>query len=522
MNQHKPVVHLALFTILSRIIGFIRVIAIGALLGTTLIGNTFQSTNSISNVLFDLLVSGALSAALIPQLSVALHKGKEEFDSIISSLLTVVLIVLGIITIVGFIFAQNISNILFQNVPITDKSEQIRIGTILIRFFIPQVFFYGIGAVSVAALSAKKIFTPAAYAPIAGSFVIIIGLSYFRYTTNNLDGNISMKSIVILGLSGTFACLGFVLTPFIIAIRKNINFRPSSNIKLGLESLKTSTWAIAIQASAAIILGISIYIGNKTPGAVVAYQIGFIFFFTPYAIISQSFSTVALPEISVQAFNSNDLDEKKSFNKNIHNTLLWTYIPLSIISALVISFAQPISNILSIGEAQSGTKLFEYAIIFMFVGLLPYGLFQTCSIVFFAISDVKTPALIVLTSSIIISIIGLVVSKSFPDINILMVMGLIHGCVYLVASIILITLLSLRKINVLPNKSTIYILFSSFFIGVCGYFFTRFINPTNKLDSIIYIAVSMAMIVALLLIITPKSKIKEYINMIRNRGIKNV
>ena len=214
--------------------------------------------------------------------------------------------------------------------------------------------------------------------------------------------------------------------------------------------------------------------------------------------------------------------KKKSFNKNIHNTLLWTYIPLSIISALVISFAQPISNILSIGEAQSGTKLFEYAIIFMFVGLLPYGLFQTCSIVFFAISDVKTPALIVLTSSIIISIIGLVVSKSFPDINILMVMGLIHGCVYLVASIILITLLSLRKINVLPNKSTIYILFSSFFIGVCGYFFTRFINPTNKLDSIIYIAVSMAMIVALLLIITPKSKIKEYINMIRNRGIKNV
>lgn len=78
MNQHKPVVHLALFTILSRIIGFIRVIAIGALLGTTLIGNTFQSTNSISNVLFDLLVSGALSAALIPQLSVALHKGKKS------------------------------------------------------------------------------------------------------------------------------------------------------------------------------------------------------------------------------------------------------------------------------------------------------------------------------------------------------------------------------------------------------------------------------------------------------------
>ena len=157
MNTHKSVINLALFTILSRFVGFLRVLAVGALLGTTLIGNTFQSTNSISNVLFDLLVSGALSAALIPQLTVALHKGKNEFNEIVSSLLTVVLIILGVITIFGFIFAHEISTLLFNKAPEEYKADQIRVGTTLIRFFIPQVFFYGIGAISVAALSAKKI-----------------------------------------------------------------------------------------------------------------------------------------------------------------------------------------------------------------------------------------------------------------------------------------------------------------------------------------------------------------------------
>ena len=37
-----------------------------AVLGTTFLGNAFQSANSLSNVLFELLAAGALSAVLVP------------------------------------------------------------------------------------------------------------------------------------------------------------------------------------------------------------------------------------------------------------------------------------------------------------------------------------------------------------------------------------------------------------------------------------------------------------------------
>src|SRR5256885_5094530 len=41
----------------SRVIGFARVLAIAAILGTTYLGNTFTSSNYVSNVLFELLAA---------------------------------------------------------------------------------------------------------------------------------------------------------------------------------------------------------------------------------------------------------------------------------------------------------------------------------------------------------------------------------------------------------------------------------------------------------------------------------
>ena len=53
-------------TVVSRLTGFVRVLVIAAVLGTTYLGNTFQAANSVSNVLFELLAAGALSAVLVP------------------------------------------------------------------------------------------------------------------------------------------------------------------------------------------------------------------------------------------------------------------------------------------------------------------------------------------------------------------------------------------------------------------------------------------------------------------------
>ena len=48
--------------IAARITGLLRVVAVGGALGTTYLGNTYQSANLVSNLLFELLAAGILSS----------------------------------------------------------------------------------------------------------------------------------------------------------------------------------------------------------------------------------------------------------------------------------------------------------------------------------------------------------------------------------------------------------------------------------------------------------------------------
>ena len=53
-------------TAASRGVGFVRIWVVATVLGTTYLGNTYQSSSAVSNVLFELLAAGALSAVLVP------------------------------------------------------------------------------------------------------------------------------------------------------------------------------------------------------------------------------------------------------------------------------------------------------------------------------------------------------------------------------------------------------------------------------------------------------------------------
>ena len=65
-------------TAMSRLAGFARVLVVAAVLGTTYLGNTFQAANSMSNVLFELLAAGALSAVLVPTFVTLMDAGDDR------------------------------------------------------------------------------------------------------------------------------------------------------------------------------------------------------------------------------------------------------------------------------------------------------------------------------------------------------------------------------------------------------------------------------------------------------------
>src|ERR1700682_2585917 len=97
----------------SRVTGFIRVLAIGAALGATFAGNTFQSSNLVSNIAFDLLAAGLLSAPLVPSFVRLLDSGRRgDVDALAGTLLSLCLGVLGSLTVVGIVAAPLIMRVL--------------------------------------------------------------------------------------------------------------------------------------------------------------------------------------------------------------------------------------------------------------------------------------------------------------------------------------------------------------------------------------------------------------------------
>ena len=123
----------------SRAVGFVRVLVVAAILGTTYLGNAYQSSNSVSNVLFELVAAGALSAVLVPTFVELLDRNDvARMERLAGRLLGLALVLLGVISVIGILAAPWIAELLTRGVDEPLKaSQQQDLSTLLLRFFIP-------------------------------------------------------------------------------------------------------------------------------------------------------------------------------------------------------------------------------------------------------------------------------------------------------------------------------------------------------------------------------------------------
>ncbi|MGH9033293.1 MAG: lipid II flippase MurJ, partial [Acidimicrobiia bacterium] len=185
MTAHHSVARAAagmgVATAVSRAFGFVRVLVIAAVLGTTYLGNAYQASNSFSNVLFELLAAGALSAVLVPTFVALLDGGNEpEAERLAGNVLGRALVWLGAVAVIGVVAAPWIARFLMSGADEAVRARQEDLSTFLLRFFIPQILLYALGTVSVAALYAKRRFVVTAVAPIGLTVTVVSALIVFR------------------------------------------------------------------------------------------------------------------------------------------------------------------------------------------------------------------------------------------------------------------------------------------------------------------------------------------------------
>ena len=391
---------------LSRSFGGLRMVVIAAVLGTTYLGNTFQAANSVSNVLFELLAAGALSAVLVP--TFVAHFGRREdrrVEEVAGGVLSIALVGLGFVTVLGIAFAPQLAKLLSTGV--SDPSvaaQQEELATYLLRFFIPQVLLYAIGAVATAVLHARGRFALVAMAPIGNTIVVVAAMILFRVMAGPGPGlDLSSSEQLVLALGGTLGVAAFVGVPAVGLHRSGFRFRLASwrpwTDRDVRSLLHLSGWAALQHAGTGILLAGALLVGGGVAGGVVAYQLAMVVFLAPYGIVAQPIHTALLPRLSADAAAADD--------EGLHRSLRWAVEAMAVgtlpLAAALTALSAPVMSVLAFGQAADGDgpELLGAALLGLAIGIPAYGGFLLMTRAAYALGDSRTPAIASLGSAIL-------------------------------------------------------------------------------------------------------------------------
>lgn len=431
--------------VISRGFGAVRVLVIAAVLGTTNLGNAFQGANSVSNVLFELLAAGALSAVLVPTF-VGLGDDRDSADRLARQILGAATAVLGAVTLVGILLAPLIAWLLGAAVADpTVAADQRRLTTVLLLFFVPQVVMYGFGAVATAVLQAHRRYLVPAAAPIGNTVVMVGFLLAFRVLAGPnpglvLDGTEQW----LLGLGGTLGVVAFVAAPVIAARRAGWHMWPQFRWDHPAlrPTLAMSGWASLQHAFAALLLAATTVVGGGVEGGVVAYQVGWFFFLAPYGIVAQPLHTAILNEL-VEEHGAGRHD---AFVASIRWALDSMAVVLVPLTALAVALAVPAMRVAAFGASanRAGIGVLAAALASLSFGLLPYGAFFLLARVWYVLGDSRTPAIaggVACLSGVAAMVVAGALTSGSATVYAL---GVAHSAAFLLGSTILVVRLRRR------------------------------------------------------------------------------
>ena len=371
----RAATRMSVATLASRAIGMVRIWVIAAVLGTTFLGNAYQSSSSVSNVLFELLAAGALSAVLVPTFTQLLDAREDrKAEDLASGLLGLALAVMGVVCIVGVVFAPQIARLLASGVSNPAiEDQQIALSTFLLRFFVPQVLLYVLGTVATAILYAKRSFVIPAMAPIANTVMVVSALIVFRVVAGPDPGlSLTLTEKLILAFGGLLGVAGFVAVPVVALVHSGFRFRPRlvrPDAQLR-RLLHLSAWAVFQHAGIGILLGTAIVMGNRVEGGVIAYQFAFVAFMAAYSILAQPVLTTILPDISLDA----DHGAATDFADSVRWSLDRMAILVLPVSAAFLALSLPAMR--AIAPGSTDPELLAAALASLGAGLFVYSTFM--------------------------------------------------------------------------------------------------------------------------------------------------
>ena len=441
---------MAVGTIISRITGFIGGVIMIATLGTALLADAFNVANTMPNILYNLLVGGALTAIFVPQL-VRAFDDADGGHLFASRLVTTISGILLALVAIGVIFAPQLVYLYAPSFSTPGFETEREIAIAFTRYCLPQIFFLGLFTMLGQVANARGSFAPLMWAPIANNLVVIVVFSSFllKWPSVTVD-SITDTQIQILGWGTTAGIIIQALILIPVVKRSGIHLRPKWGVSGLGKSFSLAGWTLVYVLISQI--GYLITVNVATTAAVNSAKAGittgvgftpfknaYLIMLLPYSIVTISIVTALLPHISKLAINKKIDDVKEQLLRAIKTVGVLT-IPSSVAFLL---FGPLITEVLFFSIDKNDSIYIGYVLSALSLGLVAFSINLVLIRGFNAFEDTRTQV----RSILIINIISVALSYFFlailPSKWVTVGLGVAFSASYLVG--LFITLHLLKK-----------------------------------------------------------------------------
>ncbi len=372
-------------TVLSRIMGMVRDMAVSRLFGAGYATDAFFAAFQIPNMLRRFFAEGALTSAFVPTFSEwYANRGEEEARELANICFSLLTLVMGLVALLGIVFSPLIVSVMFPG--FSTEPNKLELTVFLNRLMFPYIFFISLVALCMGILNTvRHFFTPA----ISTVFLNLSMIGCALLLRGWFDVPITALAVGVL-LGGALQ----LLLQLPVLYRKGFPLRP--RFVPGHPAVRRI--ALLMVPS---VFGVGVYYLNITVGAILASllpqgSVSYLYyaqrlFEFPQGIFTVSIAQAILPSMSRQAASGDREGLKDSLDFGLRLTL---FITIPAMTGLLVC-STPVFSLLFMGgefdyqkAVKSGEALFYYSWGLSFVALV-----RVLVPAFYALKDTRTPVI---------------------------------------------------------------------------------------------------------------------------------
>jgi putative peptidoglycan lipid II flippase len=416
-------------TVASRATGFLRNAAIAAVLGVQGVSAAYNVANTTPNILYELLLGGILTSVIVPVLVRAAKHDADGGEAYAQRLLSLVVLVLGAATVLLILCAPLLVDLYMHNAADEDRE----LAVVFTRFFLPQMLFYGAGAVMGAILNTRDRFAAPTWSPVLNNLVVIATCVLFLALpgTNGLTAStITDTQVLVLSIGTTLGIVAQTIALLPSLRASGFSFRLRTDLRgTGLGRIGSlAKWVLLYVAANQLAFLVLVRLANDdvlnaAGRGYASYVNAFLLWQLPHAVVAVSIITALLPRMSRAAADERLPDLRDLLNRGMR-------LSVSVLIPAAVGFlvlGQVLATVVfahlrvSVDEARYiGTLLAVFSL-----GLVPFSAYQLQLRAFYALQDTRTPTLINFGVNATLLVVGVPLFAVLPDE--LKVAGLVAG-----------------------------------------------------------------------------------------------